>query len=222
MNLKQRLIVIIFSIICFILNVTLVLNASTQDIQTIADSVCKKIAKKTAPPGEVHTRNSFNYNSTWNWSTPKDQFIKFSEYKGDLTTALTPNTPKDRKRIHTWTKPAMGFFQEVMQLIPPAMRDTIIAPYIEACDVVADEIDIKNGYPIPTQNIDITIAACTFYSLAKNCRMPESVLNNLAPVISAASKDDEDPRKLNSIKTIIKDSYSLVPETEMRPEYQSR
>jgi hypothetical protein len=124
----------------------------------------------TAEPNKIKcpTRNdytddtikSFKKDSNFRWDGSKP--IGFPEFTGEIPFPTS---------THAWNGDAKKFALKSMSLLPPAIRDNVKDYIIKACDEIAN----KDG----ASEISVNIVSKAFTELARGCRMPENVLNNL-------------------------------------------
>jgi len=114
------------------------------------------------PPAKQETENSSSFSKDakfqWDGSAP----INFPEYTGPI--------PYEASK-YAWQDDSKTFTQKTLDIIPPAVRDTMAGALVTTCDDVARERNVQTITP------DIVAEATD--RLARQANMPPMVMKNL-------------------------------------------
>jgi len=132
---------------------------------------------------EMESRSSFNKDSKFQWdgSAP----INFPEYTGTI--------PYETSK-YSWNDDSKAFTQKTLDIIPPAVRETMAGSLVTTCDDIARE---RNA-----QSITPDIVAEATDRLARQANMPPMVMKNLPK-----SMEDLNKQKIPIAPEQLKEQY---------------
>ncbi len=133
-------------------------QSAVKDVKTKRSTRSDSVDKQKNNKMPYKSSFSKDTDFVWDGSAP----IAFPEYKEDLA--------YDKSEF-SWDDNAKEFSEKTMDLVPPGVRDTVAEQIIKMSDQIARELG--------TDNITSNITAEAMQRIAKQAKMPQSVIDNI-------------------------------------------